>query len=85
MSCDNLDNIDNNSRNWLDLSWPDGDIQISHPTSLTISMFNDKLKEKYANLKKIYKILIFSIFLILYIIWLRFLILIYLEKFKTLK
>ena len=32
--------LDIKSRNWLDLRWPEGDIQISHPTSLTISMYN---------------------------------------------
>ena len=40
IDCDNLENIDNNTRNWLDLRWPDGDIQNSHPTCLTISMYN---------------------------------------------
>ena len=35
-----LENIDNKTRNWLDLRWPDGDIQNSHPTCLTISMYN---------------------------------------------
>ena len=40
IDCDNLENLDDNSRNWLDLSWPNGDVQNSHPTSLTISMYN---------------------------------------------
>ena len=40
IDCDNLENLDIKSRNWLDLRWPEGDIQISHPTSLTISMYN---------------------------------------------
>ena len=40
IDCDNLENLDIKSRNWLDLKWPEGDIQNSHPTSLTISMYN---------------------------------------------
>jgi len=40
IDCDNLEELGDIPENWIDLSWPEGEAQSSHPTSLTISMYN---------------------------------------------
>ena len=40
IDCDHLEDLDDNLEHWIDLRWPEGDMQTSHPTCLTISMYN---------------------------------------------
>ena len=40
IDCDHLENLNDNQKHWIDLRWPEGDSQTSHPTCLTISMYN---------------------------------------------
>ena len=40
IDCDHLENLSDKQRHWIDLRWPEGDSQNSHPTCLTISMYN---------------------------------------------
>ena len=40
IDCDHLENLNDNQKHWIDLRWPEGDNQTSHPTCLTISMYN---------------------------------------------
>ena len=40
IDCDCLGDLDDNLEHWIDLRWPEGDTQTSHPTCLTISMYN---------------------------------------------
>ncbi len=40
IDCDHLENLNDHHKHWIDLRWPEGDSQTSHPTCLTISMYN---------------------------------------------
>ena len=40
IDCDHLEDLDDNYEHWIDLRWPEGEAQTSHPTCLTISMYN---------------------------------------------
>ena len=40
IDCDHLENLNDNQKHWIDLRWPEGDNQTSHPTCLTICMYN---------------------------------------------
>ena len=40
IDCDHLENLNDKQKHWIDLRWPEGDSQTSHPTCLTISMYN---------------------------------------------
>jgi guanosine-3',5'-bis(diphosphate) 3'-pyrophosphohydrolase len=40
IDCDHLENLNDKQKHWIDLRWPEGDGQNSHPTCLTISMYN---------------------------------------------
>ncbi|MED5532117.1 MAG: RelA/SpoT AH/RIS domain-containing protein, partial [Pseudomonadota bacterium] len=40
IDCDHLEDLDDNYEHWIDLRWPEGEAKTSHPTCLTISMYN---------------------------------------------
>ena len=38
--CDSLENFDQESINWIDLSWPQGEAKIAYPSTIMITMVN---------------------------------------------
>ena len=40
IDCDSLENFDQESINWIDLSWPQGEAKIAYPSTIMITMVN---------------------------------------------
>ena len=40
IDCDVLEDYDNKNVNWIDLSWPKGDVKLAYPTTLMVTMVN---------------------------------------------